>query len=127
MPKIWNGGIIVPLPKSTTSDTRDPLSYRGINVTPAIYKLYFNILNERLQKWEQDQVKINDAQNGFRKGRSTIDHALFLTNIIETHKCKRKSTFVAFIDFRKAYDAINRNLLFKNYVLLEYAGACIML
>ena len=33
VPKIWNNGIIVPVPKSTTCDTRDPLSYRGNNVT----------------------------------------------------------------------------------------------
>ena len=47
---------------------------------------------------------------------------LSLTNIIETRKCKRKSTFVAFIDFRKAYDAINRNLLFKKLSSLRICG-----
>ena len=66
VPKIWNSGFIVPVQKSTTSDAREPLSYLGINVTPAIYKLYCNILNERLQKWEQEQeiIHVNDAQNG---------------------------------------------------------------
>ena len=99
-----------------------PMSYRGINVMPAIYKLYCNILNECLQKWEQEQEMINDNQNGFGKGRSTIDHVLSLTNIIETRKCKRKSTFVAFIDFRKAYDAINTNLLFRTLGSLGICG-----
>ena len=47
----------------------------------------------------------------FVKGRSTIDHISSLTNIIETRKLKRKQTFVAFIDFRKAYDSIDRSLL----------------
>ena len=59
VPQIWNSGIIiVPVPKSTTSNAREPMSYRGINVTPAIYKLYCNILNEHLQKWEQEQEMI---------------------------------------------------------------------
>ena len=55
---------------------------------------------------------LNDSQNGFRKGRSTVDHILTLTSIIETRKLKRQSTFAAFIDFKKAYDAIDRTLLF---------------
>ena len=51
-------------------------------------------------------------QNGFRKGRNTIDHISTLTSIVETRKLKGKSTFTAFIDFKKAYDSINRTLLF---------------
>ena len=31
--------------------------------------------------------------------------------MIETRKLKRKQTFAAFIDFSKAYDSINRPLL----------------
>ncbi|MEW8546453.1 MAG: reverse transcriptase family protein, partial [Candidatus Thiodiazotropha sp.] len=122
IPKIWNRGIIVPVPKSTTSDARDPMSYRGINITPAIYKLYCNILNDRLMKWEQENSVVSDVQNGFRKGRSTIDHVLALTSIIETRKLKRQPTFAAFIDFRKAYDAINRKLLFKKLGDLGVSG-----
>ena len=36
-----------------------------------------------------------------------------LTSIINTTKLKIKSTFVAFIDFSKAYDSIDRNILFQ--------------
>ena len=48
IPTEWGRGIINPIPKSRTSDPRDPLSYRGITLPPAIYKLYCSILNERL-------------------------------------------------------------------------------
>ena len=41
--------------------------------------------------------------------------------ITRCHHGKCKATFVAFIDFRKAYDAINRNLLFKK---LSSLGIC---
>ena len=53
-----------------------------------------------------------EEQNGFRKGRSTVDHLSTLTSIIETCKLKKLSTFAAFIDFRKAYDKTNRSILF---------------
>ena len=52
-----------------------------------------------------------DEQNGFRSGRCTIDHVGSLTSIIETRIKKKSDTFVAFIDFSKAYDHINREIL----------------
>jgi hypothetical protein len=64
---------------------------------------------------------LSDEQNGFRKGRSTIDHILSLNNIIDTKKKNKLSTFCAFIDFKKAYDNINRNILWKR---LYDIGVC---
>ena len=97
--------------KSSAADKRNPANYRGMIITPAIYKLYFNVLNNRLIVWESENSIICEAQNGFRKGRSTVDHIVSLTSIIETRKLKRQSTFTAFIDFTKAYDSINRDKL----------------
>ena len=98
------------VPKSSTADTRDPLSYRGIHITPALYTLYCNMLNGRLIKWKLELEILIDTQNGFRKGCSTVDHILSLTSIVETRKLKHQSTYMAFIDFEKAYDATDRTL-----------------
>ncbi|MEW8546023.1 MAG: reverse transcriptase family protein [Candidatus Thiodiazotropha sp.] len=119
IPELWKCGIINPVIKSSTNDLRDPLSYRGITITPSIYKLYCNVLNNRLMKWESENSIIHDSQNGFRKGRSTIDQVLSLTSIVDTRKLKKQSTFAAFIDFSKAYDSIDRQILFQK---LEYLG-----
>ena len=79
-----------------------------------MYKLYSSIINSRLSFWSEEHDKIVDVQNGFRKKRSTIDHISSLTNIIETRKKMKKSTFCAFINFRKLnYDFINRNNLWQ--------------
>ncbi len=113
VPAQWGMGTINPIPKSSTLDSRDPLSYRGITLASVLYKLYASILNERLSKWVETNDKLTDDQNGFRKKRSTVDHLSTLTTIIETRKKKRLSTFCAFIDFKKAYDCIDRNILWK--------------
>ena len=34
IPNMWKMGIFTPVPKPSTSDTRHPLSYRGIHITP---------------------------------------------------------------------------------------------
>ena len=113
VPSAWSKCIITPIPKSSTIDPRDPLSYRGITLAPTMYKVYCSILNDRITKWCSIENVINDEQNGFVKNRSTIDQVYSLTNIIETRKLKKLSTFTAFIDFRKAYDMINRSHLFR--------------
>ncbi|CAC5401445.1 unnamed protein product [Mytilus coruscus] len=108
VPNMWNKGIITPIPKCSTSDPRDPLSFRGTTLAPFAYMMYCSILNERLVKWLDEREIINDEQNGFMKGKSTIDHISTITSIIETRKKCKLSTYVAFIDLKKAYDSINR-------------------
>ena len=73
VPNMWNRGIITPIPKCSTSDPRDTLSYRGITLAPFAYKVFCGILNER--------EIIKDEQNGFMKG-STVDHINTITSII---------------------------------------------
>ena len=122
IPQEWSKCILNPIPKSSSLNKNDPLSYRGIALAPASYKLFCALVNNRLTKWAEDNNIIADEQNGFRAGRSTIDHISSLTNILETRKLKRKQTFVAFIDFKKAYDSINRNLLWSKLEDLGIAG-----
>ncbi|CAG2210923.1 unnamed protein product [Mytilus edulis] len=88
------------------------MSYRGITLAPTSYKLYCGVLNSRLTVKLDDLNFIHDEQNGFRSNRNTIDHLSTITTIIETRKMCKMSTFAAFIDFKKAYDTVNRFLLF---------------
>ena len=59
-----------------------------------------------------------DEQGGFRSGRYTGDHISSLGYIIETHHKKKQDTYAAFIDFSKAYDRINRSLLWHKLSML---------
>ncbi|VDI73176.1 Hypothetical predicted protein [Mytilus galloprovincialis] len=76
----------------------------------------------KLVKWENESLILHDDRNGFRKGRSTIDHIKSLIFIIENRKLKRLSTSVASIDFRKAYDGINRAMFFQKVFDLGVCG-----
>ena len=107
-PNIWARGVINPIPKDSSKDPRVPLHYRGITLASCIYKLYCSILNSRLVIWAEQNGLVEDEQNGFRKGRSCQDHLTSITNIIDTRRQYNQSTFVAFVDFRKAYDHIDR-------------------
>ena len=54
-------------------------------------------------------------QAGFRDGYSTIDHAFVLHLVIERYQSVRKRVFCAFIDFHKAFDSIDRSLLWQKF------------
>ena len=59
-----------------------------------------------------------DGQNGFRGNHSCEDHVFSVTAIVQNRLHHGKDTFVAFIDFTKAFDNIDRNLLL--FKLLDY-------
>ena len=122
VPSIWNKCIINPIPKSSATDPRDPLSYRGISLASSIYKMYCSILNDRLCNWVEEHNLLEDEQGGFRKNRSTIDQISSLTSIIDTRIKRKLSTHTAFIDFKKAYDSINRDKLWARLFEIGISG-----
>ena len=110
-PSIWSENFLKPIFKK--DDAADPNNFRGIAVGSIVGKLFSLILLSRLEKRIQATFPITSNQIGFMKGHRTADHIFVLKTIIDKIvKVERKNLFVAFIDFRKAYDRINRDLLF---------------
>ncbi len=50
---------------------------------------------------------LGEIQAGFRKDHSTIDHIFTLFSMIQRHLLRNKKLYVAFRDFRKAFDVIS--------------------
>ena len=118
VPNDWGKAIITPIPKCSSKNPYLPLSYRGISLLPCISKIYTNILNIRITFYLQNMNLLADEQNGFRCNRSCEDHVFSLTTIVQNRLYHGKDTFVAFIDFTKAFDSVDRNLLL--FKLLDY-------
>ena len=118
VPSMWKHTIIKPIPKSSMIDFRMPLQYRAISLISTVSKLYAGVINNRLIIYTEQNNIIVDEQNGFRNKRSCMDHIHTLTTVIRKRKHKGLNTFVAFVDLEKAFDRIDRNLLF--YRLLTY-------
>ena len=108
IPELWKKGTITPILKCKEKDAKDPNNYRGITVTCAMYKVYCKILLQRLEKWCETNEILEDEQNGFRKGRSCTDQLITLVGTIQSRMHYRQDTYVAFIDFSKAYDSVSR-------------------
>ena len=111
IPSTWRSATIAPIPKSASKDPCVPLNYRGISLLSCIYKMYSSVLNLRLTLHCEENSYIVDEQNGFRSQRSCQDHIYVLSTIIRNRKVTGHGTFCAFIDFKKAFDWVNRDLL----------------
>ena len=55
-----------------------------------------------------------ETQCGFRKTRSTTDMVFVLRQLLEKSREHHKDLYIAFIDLSKAFDTINRELLWKH-------------
>jgi hypothetical protein len=71
-------------------------NYRGITLFPTAYKLFANIIKNRLnEQWENE---MEEEQCGFRRGRSCIDAIFTVQQIIEKRKEHNLQLFLLFID-----------------------------
>ena len=108
--------IINPLLKNKGS-VSDPDNYRGIILLSCTGILFTACLNCGLSCYVEDHI-LGQEQAGFRESYSTIDHIFVLQLIVELYQSVHKRVYCAFIDFRKAFDYINRSLLW--HKLLSY-------
>ena len=125
VPEEWQTSVIIPLPKSK-SDPFDPLSFRPISLISVPCKIYADILNKRLTAWLEHNDILVEEQNGFRANRSCLDHLYALTSLVKNRKLRRKNTYVCFIDAKKAFDSVNRDLLWHKLMRLGISGPFIV-
>ncbi len=110
VPSQWSRSIIVPISKKA-KPTKYPNDYRGISLQSIILKTFCRILQTRLVDFLEENNLLSDEQNGYRRDRSCQDHLFVLSSVIENRRCLKQDTYACFIDFRKAFDSVDRDLL----------------
>jgi hypothetical protein len=90
-------------------DPFDCGDYRGITLLSVVYKLLSSILNSRLSTFCEKEGKLAEEQGGFRPGRGCADQAFNLYSIVGDRLREGRSTFLCFIDIKKAYDRVWRD------------------
>jgi hypothetical protein len=114
LPEQWKKSIIVLI--YTKGDKTDCSNYRGISLLSTSYKILSNILLSRLTQYVDEIV--GDHQCGFRRNRSTTDQIFCIRQILEKKWEYSGTVHQLFIDFKKAYDSVRREVLYD--VLIEF-------
>ena len=76
-------------------------------------KIFISIISARLTEWTEDKSYLPESQFGFQNNRRTIDCIFILNAMIEYTLNNRKSLYVCYVDFSKAFDSIDHTLLWK--------------
>ena len=107
-PMQWTTSVIIPLPKK--GDLSLMTNYRGISLLSIAAKVYNKILFNRIRDHVDPILRKNQA--GFRPGRSCAQQIHILRRIIEGFQDYQLPLTVTFIDFKKAFDSIDRRVMF---------------
>ena len=100
-PSDWDFSDIIPIPKKD-QDARDPLQNRCITIVCCVAKIYSSILNKRLQKYLESNNIFAEEQNGFRAGRSCIDHIFVMCTVLRNRKLLGKKKICVLFLFKKS-------------------------
>ena len=103
IPKIWRRALVVAIPKPM-KPVGDPKSYRPISLLCVPYKILERLIYARVEPLIDPLLPKEQA--GFRRGKSTVDQVVLLTQNIEDSFEAKKKAGAAFIDLTAAYDTV---------------------
>ena len=119
-PPGWNKGRVTLIHKKGSKEQLG--NYRPLTVIVSLSGLYSRILNDRLTKVVETHRLLGEVQNGFRKGRMGADNSFILDTILWKQKALKKKVHLAFIDIVKAYDTVDRDILWKKMAGFGFSG-----
>ena len=109
VPQQWKDAIIKVLHKK--KDRTECGNYRGISLVAHAGKILLKIIARRLSEYCERLGILHEKQSGFRPNRATTDMMFVIRRLQELARKNRIPLYVCFIDLTKAYDSVDRTLL----------------
>ena len=121
IPTDWTIGIIKPLYKKK-GDINNVDNYRGITLLSCLGKLFTSLLNTRIYDYMCKTKSLGEEQAGFRKDYNTMDHIFALHVLTHYYISQKRKLFCAFIDYKKAFDLVDRSFLWTKLLASNIKG-----
>ena len=121
IPEQWLTSIIQPIYKSK-GEKNDVDNYRAISLLSCFGKMFTAVVNNRLSKFLENSGVLGEEQAGFRKGYSTLAHVFTFKCLLDLYTSKKKRLYCCFVDYRKAFDTIDRTNLWRKLLANDING-----
>ena len=103
----------------------DVSNYRPISITNPISKILERLMFNRMVSFVERFQILYDFQFGFRKHYSTSIAVLDLVNMIQKENFEGNYVLGIFLDFQKAFDTIDLEILLKKIGHYGFRGCCL--
>ena len=114
-PTDWKKSVYVLIYKK--GDKKECGNYRTIALISHTSKVLLWVIQRRLEVFLIPELPIEQA--GFRRGRGTRDHIANLRWMMETARKHQIYLYMCFIDYKKAFDCVDHEIL---WVILRAMG-----
>lgn len=108
-PRVFKVATVVPIHKK--GDPTSPDNYRPISILPLFSKVFEKCISIQLLSYLKTFNILSPEQFGFRRGLSTSDALLSWSEKIYDALDLRKHCLSVFIDYSKAFDTVNCQIL----------------
>ena len=95
-----------------SGDHLDTNNYRGVSLIDNVSKIFEKIIASKVIKFLDRENFFYENQFGFRTGMSTNMAILKVTNFISRAMNDGKYALAIFLDIKKAFDSVDRDILF---------------
>ena len=96
--------------------------YRPISLTSHISKIFEKVIRNHLASFLEANNLYNPNQHGFRKGRSCLSQLLAHYDLIIEYLEKGLNVDTIYLDFSKAFDKVNHNIVMDKLEMLGISG-----
>ena len=120
IPTFYKSQIIIPIHKK--GPKTKPENFRPVSLTSHIIKIFERVLRSIIVKYLEENALLNPNQHGFRQNHSCVTQLLSYINIIFDNLTNDSETDSIYIDFSKAFDKIDHNILINRLKYYKITG-----
>ena len=117
-PTILKQARVIPIHKS--GNTEDPGNYRPISILPTLSKIIEKHVVKQCLEYLERFSLLHKEQSGFRKSHSCHTALIKLTDTLYKQIDVGNLTGLVYIDFKKAFDLVNHQLLLQKLKLYNF-------